>query len=236
MSSTVKLSVVVNARDYAAGAAPACCDGFEDPSATTHDLLNTTNLPPIETSGAVGSTFVDVVTPVVGIERVFGLLGTGSDAWLRFGGERAELFGDDGPFVLVDDDPLPLTIDGGSLVTVLFAATDTTPTLAAKRINYFAGKSIADVADDGRLRLFGMRTGGAGARFEGRSYGAINVGAGAAVAKLGLAVGVVYGEGMDVRLGAGAFALPFPSAAKQGRIELSGSAPRARITVAGSAT
>lgn len=235
MSSTVRLSVTVATRDYAS-AVPSCCDGFEDSGPTTHDLVNTVNRVSFETAGAVGSAFEDIATPTVEIERVFGLLSVGSDVCLRFGGEVATVLGDDGPFVLVDDDPLPLNIDAGPLVTVLMQASDTTPLLAAKRINYAVGLPVADVDNDGRLRLRGALTGDAGARDAGRAYGAVNIGAGAAVAKLGLTAGIVYGEGMDVRLGSGVFALPFPSGAKQGRLEMSGSASRARITVAGTAT
>ena len=191
----------------------------------------------LATSGSVGTAFTELRHQVVAVERIVGDFKTGADVLIRAGGISAYVLGASGALTLTDGWTLLFAIDGGATITATFLATDNTPALAAKRINYAAGAQVASVdLATARLRLDGVRTGGAGARARSQAFGAVDAIGGTALAALGLVVGTFYGDGYDVRVGAGPFVHTFPPAALPRRIELSGSASGARIWVAGTAS
>lgn len=236
MSSTLRVSVVVEARDFACKP-HGSGESVRDAGPTTHDLIDATPLGALSTSGGIGTRFLSLPTVVAQVQRIVGDFPTGTDVLLRFGGVAAFVLGASGALTIEDGWTLSLAVDGGPTVTVEFMATDTTPALAAKRINYAAGAQVASVdAPSGRLRLDGVNTGGTDARAKGRLFGAVDILGGTALAALGLVVGTTSGDGDDVRVGAGPLVHTFPSGAQPRRIELSGSASGARLWVAGAAT
>jgi hypothetical protein len=205
-------------------------DTVRDASATPHDYLDPT--PRNVSTGAVGVTFVALPTSVALIERVVVDVPPGSDLVLRFGGAVAQLIGTAIAPVFTNE-TLQLAVDDGSTVTTTFSGSDTTLLAIARRINFAHGQQIADVDVLGRLRLRGLRTGGADAWAKGWSYGRLSVVGGTAVASLGLTTGAVYGQGDDQRVGAGPFCKTFPSGAWPTGLELSGTAQGARFWLAG---
>lgn len=236
MSSSVTLQLVATARDYAVKPAP-CGERVGDSFPTTHDLTDQVPQGALATAGAVGSAFVELRYQVVQVERLWGSLGAGADVLFRFGGAAASVLGASGAITLTDGLDIVLAIDGGSPVTVSFLATDNTPALVAKRINYAAGAQVASVdGPTGKLKLDGVRTGDAGAKQRGHSYGAVQVVSGSAVSALGLTVGTTFGSGEDSRKGPGLLIHTFPPGSLPRRIELSGSAPGAQLWVAGTAS
>ena len=232
MSSTLRVSLVVQTSDY--GQKPCSSgDRVGDLSPTTHDLIDVSPVGPLATSGAVGVAFVGVPTPVVQVQRLLVDLATGADVLLRLNGSAALVLGASGALTLTDGLTLLFAGDGGSTITAEFLATDTTPLLAAKRINYAAGAQVASVdTATAKLRLDGVKTGGPWARAKSRSFGALDILSGTALAALGLVAGTYSGDGDDLRVGSGAQLLRFPASAQPQRIELSGSASGARIWVA----
>lgn len=235
VSTTLRLQLTVQARDLACRP-QSSGEVVRDAAETTHDLVDASPVGPLATPGATGTHFVVVPTPVAQVQRLICDWPTGSDVIIRTGGTPASVLGASGALSLADGDTLLLAVDGGPTITATFLATDATPELAAKRINYAAGATVASVdAPTARLRLDGVKTGGATARSRARAFGAIEIVGGTAVAALGLTVGTTYGDGDDVRVGAGPLALTFPPGASPRRIELSGSASGARIWVAGTA-
>lgn len=212
-------------------------ESVRDASETTHDLVDVSPVGPLSTSGGIGTAFVTIPTPVAQVQRVVGDFPIGTDLLLRFGGTAAFVLGTSGAITLVDGQTLLFAVDGGATVTVSFLATDNTPLLVAKRINYAAGYTVASVdPSTARLRLDGVKTGGPGARAKARLFGAVDILSGTALTALGLVAGSYSGDGDDIRVGAGPLVHTFPSSAQPRRIELSGSASGARIWIAGTAS
>ena len=88
------------------------------------------------------------------------------------------------PLTIVLNDDLRLSIQNGSIITVVFQTGDTTAALAATRINSAVGFSIADVSG-GKVRLTSAEL-GATATFE--------ILDGSAVSKLGFSPGPYFGK------------------------------------------
>lgn len=236
MSSTLRLLLTVQADDVACKPRSSG-ESVRDTAPTSHDLVDLSPVGPLSTSGGIGTTFVTVPTSVQQIQRVVGDFPTGTDLLLRFGGVAAFVLGASGALTLTDGWTLLFAVDGGPTITVNFLSTDNTPALAAKRINYAADAQVASVDPaTARLRLDGVKTGGPGARAKSRSFGAIDILSGSALAALGLVAGTYSGDGDDIRVGSGPFVHTFPSGSQPRRLELSGSASGARLWVAGTAS
>lgn len=229
------MTLSLEARDPAVAGSDSS-SSVRDSVASAHDYLDPTPRN-VSTAGAVGAAFVDLPTPVAQVERLAADLPAGSDLVLRAGGLAAEVLGGSAAPVFVGGEELVLAIDAGGNVTATFEAGDATLALAAKRINYALGFVAADVdPTTGKLRLRGLRTGGADALAKGWAYGRVLVVSGTALAALGLTAGSTYGQGDDQRLGGGPFAKTFPAGALPRRLELSGSAQGAKFWVAGKAS
>lgn len=233
VSATLQLALSLTARDPSQ-ASSGCESSVRDAVATSHDYVDPTPRD-VSTSGAIGAAFVELPTSVVQIERFVASLPPGADIVLRSGGAVAEVLGASAATGFSGGEGAVLAIDAGGNVTVTFESTDTTQALAAKRINFFFGAQVADTDTAGKLRLRGLRTGGADAAAKGWAYGLVKVVSGSALSGLGLSAGSTYGQGDDQRCGAGPLAKTFPAGALPRRIELSGSATGAKFWVAGKA-
>lgn len=235
LSATLRLTLSLEARDPANTSA-ACSPSVSDRVASSHDYLDPTPRN-VSTAGAVGAAFVTLETPVAQVERLVADIPQGSDLVLRAGGLVAELLGASAAPTFSGGEQLVFAIDAGGNVTATFEVGDNTVALAAKRINYALGFVAADIdPTTGKLRLRGLRTGGADAAALGWSYGLVKIVSGSAMATLGLSAGSTYGAGFDERVGGGPFAKTFPAGALPRRLELSGSAQGAKFWVAGKAS
>jgi hypothetical protein len=232
MTGTLKLSLDLTTADPAVSAQSSL---VRDSVATSHDLVDPTPRA-VATSGAIGTAFVSWPTSVQQIERLIADVPAGADLVFRFGGLPAVLVGS----LSVIDAPVAqtivLAIDGADPVTTTLTSADTTIALVARRINFYHGAQVASVdPSTNRLRLTGVKTGGADAAAKGWSAGIVEVVSGSGLALVGLEAGTTYGSGDDQRVGAGLFAKTFPAASLPRLLELSGSATNLKIWAAGKA-
>lgn len=234
VAGTLQLTLGVLTRDPAKTSS-AVEEEVRDGVATSHDYVDVTPRN-VSTAGAVGAAFVQLETPVAQVERFAAQIPPSADLVLRFGGAVAEVLGASAAPAFAGGEQAVLVIDAGGNITVTFEAGDNTQALAAKRINYAFGLSVADTDTAGKLRLRGLRTGDAGAAAKSFAYGRVRIVSGTALGQLGLTAGDTYGQGDDQRVGAGPFAKTFPSSALPKKVELSGSATNAKFWVAGKAT
>lgn len=188
----------------------------------------------MSTPNGAGSAFARVPTPVAQVERFVGDFAIGSSGFIRFGGAEAIVLGGNTSPVFSGGETLDIAIDGQATFTTTFLNTDNTLALAVKRINYAAGAPVASLVA-GRLVLTGTKSGGAGAMQESRQFGLVQVVGGSAMAQLGLSASAAYGKGFDLPIAPGMLVLTFPPGALPTRIELSGSVPSAKFTIAGKA-
>ena len=237
MSATLRIVASIQTINTAiAGATSA--DIAQDAAASTHDYVDPAPLT-LATAGGVGAAFSALGTNVVRVERFAADFRPATDAVIRFGGLVATVASTlTPPPTFAGGEALTLGYDGVAPVSVAFLAGDSASwALVAKRINFVLGASVASVDPvTATLRLSGLRTGGADALAKLYSYGALVIGAGTALALLGLVAGTTYGVGDDQRVGAGPFCKSFPATALPTRVELSGTTTNARFWVAGKST
>ncbi len=208
---------------------------FKDASATTHDLIDPTPKA-ISTSGSPGAVFATVPTSVAQIERARIELPAGSNVWLRWSGAAASVLSSKTTPDSLTGLTLELKIDNGTTIETTFISDDTTMALAAKRINYYHGAQIASVDQaTGKLKLTGVKSGGADAKTAGRQYGEVSVVGGTALSALGLSVGVTNGSGLDEQVG-GPLEKTFSSGGLPTSLEVSGTCSGARFMLAGKAS
>lgn len=192
------------------------------PYKSTHDLVG---FHPVilATPGDPGSSFVQLHTQAVSIERILADLPYGSDLFVRIDGDVARAVSTlTAPGSTLTGLTLEFTLDGED-VAVEFEAEDTTFALAAKRINFAAGVQCASINTANKLVIEGAKTGGRDAADASMSYGEVLITGGTALAALGLTESENYGSGTDERVGAGIYARTFPPGALPQKIELSGS-------------
>lgn len=178
----------------------------------------------LATAGQVGAAFVQLDTPNV-IEQIAIRPLAGQEIAVRLNGAPATVLGSGASFgTVAGGESFPLTVDGSGPVTVTLTASDTTAAACAARINAAAGAIVAAV-ESGQLRLTGTKTGGQLAKANTMQYGSLVVGAGTALAKLGLVEGTTYGSALaDLRTNNRLFLEPPTSGAGAiTQIELSGS-------------
>ena len=240
MSATLQLSISATRINPAIGAASSQVDALKDVTASAHDYVDPCPMA-VATAGATGTTFVPIQTSVVRGEAFYADLGASADIVLRFSGAVASVLGSVSVPALAAADTLVLSTDGGAQVTTTFAGTENTVAKVAGAIAQafltagLPNPAGVDVAT-GFLRLSGVKTGGQGANALGWQYGQVVVVSGAAVAKLGLAVGTTWGAGRDLRVGPPYIALRFSASDLPTKFEVSGTAPNCTFTVAGKAS
>ncbi len=234
MSATLKLLLSVESANLSV-AGSSQTDTARDQVATTHDYVDPTPRT-VSTSGALGSAFVQLETPVVQVERLVADFPSGTDLVLRCSGEPAEVVGTVTSPTIAGNETITMAVDGLGSVTTVLDADDTTIAKIAKRVNFFHGLQIASVDTSGGLAITGSKTGGPDAAAKGWSHGKIAITGGTGLTALGLSIGTTYGSGEDSRVSAGPFSRTFPSSALPTQIELSGSSSNARFWIAGKAT
>lgn len=234
MTGTLKLLLDLTTADPAASGSSQSAT-VRDLVASSHDLVDPTPRA-VATSGAIGAAFVTLPTSVAQIERVVADVPPGADLVMRFGGLPAVLVGSLSVIDAPVAETIVLAIDGADPVTTTLTSADTTIALVAKRINYAHGAQVASVdPSTNRLRLAGVKTGGADAAAKGWAAGSVRVVSGSGLALVGLVAGTTHGSGDDQRVGAGVFAKSFPAASLPRLLELSGSATNLKTWLAGKA-
>ncbi len=204
-----------------------------DSVASSHDYVDETPRV-VSTAGAVGTTLVQLETPVRQVERLLADFLSGTDILVRFDGLPASVLGNVSTPSISGSETLVLNVDGVGNVTTVLDAGDTTILKIAERINFFHRVRIASVDTSGVLKLLGLLTGGADAKARGFSYGSISVVSGSGLSALGLTAGITYGSvESDIRQAAGRLERTFPASALPRKIELSGSCTASRFIVAG---
>lgn len=193
-------------------------------SGSTHEYVRDYPAYQLATTGTPGAVFRLLDSPTI-VEKLFIHSLSKQDVAVRLNGAAATLIGSAAAFgTLVNGDSFTINTDQGGVIVVTFETGDITGAKAAARINALVGAIVATIdATSGQLRLTGTKTGGQDAFAKSFQYGSIVLGAGAALAKLGLAVGTTYGAGDD-RVISGRL-LEEPSTTRTvSKIELSGSA------------
>lgn len=180
----------------------------------------------LHTDGPLGQHFVDLeIAPV--LAQLYLDSRNDSEIAIRLNGLPAT-FVSASPFdpsVIASGDSLTLTIDDAPPVLITFGAEDRGWVPALARINGAVGQRVARRTPDGRLQLVGVNSGDRAARDAGWQHGSIEIaGAPASLAKLGLAVGVTFGSGIDFVVRRRLFLEP-PTAGARAitRVEVSGS-------------
>lgn len=226
MGKRVKVAFsLVTTSDQSTGSATGAFDMSDSGAGDIDEIVKQNEEDSLATTGLVGAAFVSIDVPKV-IKRIAIRPLAGQEIAIRLNGAPAKVQGTAPSFgTIINGDTFPLTVDGGTLATVTFTATDITGALVVARINAAAGAIVASLDASNYIVLTGAKTGGQLAQTNLWQNGSIVVGAGTALTKLGLVAGTTYGSALADLHTTNRFYLepPTSGAGAITKIELSGS-------------